>query len=357
MGKLALHKYFSLMLLIFQMVVIIFTIMGLLGGLKHPAGHMATALLVYSLPILIGIMGLLMIYRLIRRQWILAGVQLVVLLFCLPYVGCIVQPRSLGKVSKEGCVTVASYNVARFGKNASVFIAQDILSEMRNENVDIICFQEYSNDGGSQKNSDSYKAFYPYMVMGNNDMIIYSRYPIKDTQNIPFDNSSNSMMWADIDVKGKTVRVFNVHLQTTGINRTLRKAAQSHMEGEAVGATDEGAEVSSLAGALYGNYAVGMVVRADQSETVAREVSASEVPAIVCGDLNDVPYSYVYNQVKGDLSDGFRECGGGWMRTFRGGKSVRIDYIFHDRSMEGVEYFRKELTYSDHYPIFMLLKI
>ena len=62
--------------------------------------------------------------------------------------------------------------------------------------------------------------------------------------------------------------------------------------------------------------------------------------------------------MKGDLVDGFKECGSGWMYTFRGGKkNVRIDYIFHDKKYKGLTYYKKELTYSDHFPVFMKIEM
>jgi exonuclease III len=55
------------------------------------------------------------------------------------------------------------------------------------------------------------------------------------------------------------------------------------------------------------------------------------------------------------MVDGFKECGSVWMYTYRGmqNKPVRIDYIFHEESIEGISYYKTEMTYSDHYPIFM----
>ena len=47
------------------------------------------------------------------------------------------------------------------------------------------------------------------------------------------------------------------------------------------------------------------------------------------------------------------ECGSGFMYTYRGDKRVRIDYIFHDKGLKGLSYYKKELSYSDHYPVFM----
>ena len=112
-------------------------------------------------------------------------------------------------------------------------------------------------------------------------------------------------------------------------------------------------EDNAIISAIYGNYTLGMIVRAGQANLVAQEVRQSQHPVVVCGDLNDVPYSYTYNTVKGNLIDGFTESGKGLMSTFRGKKKVRIDYIFHDESLTGEKYFTEELSYSDHKPVFM----
>ncbi len=157
-------------------------------------------------------------------------------------------------------------------------------------------------------------------------------------------------MWCDVDVNGKRIRVFNVHLETTGFNRTLHQAAKLTNSGIKV-------ESNSIINAIYNNYTLGMIIRAGQANTVALEKRDSDIPTILCGDFNDVPYSYVYNTMLGDMTDGFKECGSGWMRTYRGKKSVRIDYIFHDKSMTGLTYYNTQLTYSDHYPVFMKIEI
>ena len=110
--------------------------------------------------------------------------------------------------------------------------------------------------------------------------------------------------------------------------------------------------------AILGNYTLGLMFRSGQAITIANEKRESDKPIILCGDFNDVPYSFVYNTVKGDLVDGFKECGAGWMHTYRSkNKPVRIDYIFHDESFKGISYYKTELTYSDHYPVFMKIEL
>jgi endonuclease/exonuclease/phosphatase family metal-dependent hydrolase len=163
--------------------------------------------------------------------------------------------------------------------------------------------------------------------------------------------TNNSAMWADVNVNGNTFRVFNAHLETTGISGTMHRAAKLQMQGMNV-------ESNRLLQAFYGNYTLGMIARAGQANVLAMKMRESKHPVIVCGDFNDVPYSYVYNTMLGeDKVDGFVECGSGFMNTFRGKKPVRIDYIFHDKNYEGIAYYKKELSYSDHYPVFMKIAL
>ena len=351
MGKLAIKQYFSLMFLILQLVLSIFTFVGLFGGDNHPVGHTASAMLVYALPLLIGANLLMLIYWLVTRNWIWTSLPVITILCCIPYIGTLYQ-ISFGsdEETARDAIKIASYNVARFGKQASTFISNDILSEMKSEKVDVLCLQEYNEDSGDQKNTDVYKDYFPYSVKGKADMVIFSKYPIKKSHNMAFEETNNSAMWADIDVNGKQVRVFNAHLETTGFNRTLHQANKLINKGYNV-------ETNSLLNAIYGNYTLGMIVRAGQAAQVANEVRNSQFPCIVCGDFNDVPYSYVYNTMLGNMVDGFKECGSGFMYTYRVSKMVRIDYIFHDKQPKGLSYYKKPLTYSDHMPVFMKLEI
>lgn len=350
MGKLAVLKYVAAMFLTVQIILTIFTFVALFGGNVNPIGHSARAMLVYILPLLLLGNAVMLVYWIIRRKWLFALIPIITIACCIPYIGTLWQFRSLDK-SAEGQpgIKVATYNVCAFNRETSGFIAQDILSEMRRQNVDILCIQEYNEVSGEKKNSNSYKEYFPYMAVGREDMVIYSRYPIKASKKILFENTNNSAMWADIDVKGDKIRVFNVHFQTTGINGLQWRAAKLQGQGFEV-------RNSKFLETIFGNYMFEMLLRAGQADLIANEKRSSEKPVILCGDFNDVPYSYVYNTVLGNMVDGFKECGSGWAQTFRGGKkAVRIDYIFHDEVLQGLSYYKSELTYSDHYPVFMKL--
>ena len=353
MGKLAVYKYVSMMFLVAQIVITVFTIVALFGGDVQPAGNTARAMLVYILPVLIAANVLMLVIWLIRRKWFYALIPVITIACCIPYIGTIYQFGSLDKSADQAKgLKIATYNVAMFQRETSGFMALDILAEMRRQKVDVLCMQEYSEVSGDKKNSDSYKEYFPYMAVGRDDMVIFSRYPIKGDSTIRFEDTNNSAMYADVNVDGTEIRVFNVHLQTTGINRTLHQAGKMQMQIPGYEPPQ-----NRLLSAIFGNYTIGMIIRAGQAIQIANQKRNSTKPCIVCGDFNDVPYSYVYNTMLGDMVDGFKECGSGWMYTFRGRKAVRIDYIFHDESLKGLTYYKGDITNSDHLPVFMKIAL
>ena len=259
MGKLAVQKYFSFMMLIITFLLMIFTFTGLFGGDVPPAGNTARAMLVYALPLLIIGNVFFLIYWLVMRRVHWACMPLITLLCCIPYVGTMYKFGSQDdKADAKPGLKIATYNVAMFGRETSGFMAQDILSEMKKQKVDIVCFQEYSDQAGDKKNSDSYKEYFKYMAVGKSDMVIYSRYPIVKTQNIPFERTNNSAMWAEIKYNDSIYRVYNAHLETTGINRALHKAAKQKNQGIDV-------HNNTLMDVLYGSYTVGMIARSGQA--------------------------------------------------------------------------------------------
>jgi len=348
-GKLAVYKYLSFMMLVITILVTVFIIMGLFGGYANPATNTALALTVFALPLLIIIDAVLLLFWLIRRRWYWAAIPGVTILLCIPYIGTIYQ---IGAFRSDGAgkpgLNVATYNVHVFGREMNGYKAGDILALMKSNEVDILCMQEYMEQSGDKNNSENYLNYFSSMAKGKSDMVIFSRrYPIIDSKLIDFGHTNNSAMWADIDVNGRVFRVFNVHLETTGVNGALHAADKMEAKGQIV-------ERNAVLRAIYGSYTRGMAIRGQQADIVAAEIESSPHPVILCGDFNDVPYSYVYRKMKGDLTDGFKEAGKGFMYTMREGKKkFRIDYIFHDDELEGYNYRTLNVTYSDHLPVLM----
>ena len=73
---------------------------------------------------------------------------------------------------------------------------------------------------------------------------------------------------------------------------------------------------------------------------------------IVCGDFNDVPVSYTYHTVSGNLQDAFVEAGRGFSPTFSNKFSIfRIDYALLDPAFKVNSYRVVHKELSDHYPV------
>ncbi|MEI9946946.1 MAG: endonuclease/exonuclease/phosphatase family protein [Chitinophagaceae bacterium] len=79
-------------------------------------------------------------------------------------------------------------------------------------------------------------------------------------------------------------------------------------------------------------------------------IGDSPHPVLFCADLNDVPNSYTYYTVKGDMQDAFLKKGFGIGRTFSAlSPTLRIDYIFADDNFKIKQFKRILKRYSDHY--------
>ena len=103
----------------------------------------------------------------------------------------------------------------------------------------------------------------------------------------------------------------------------------------------------------------GIHKRIIQADNLHRLVEKSPYPVLVCGDLNSPPSVYTYFKINEGLKDGFRTAGYGYAYTFRFYKHMlRLDYIFHSESLQGIDYYSPELDVcSDHNPVIMQLGV
>jgi len=93
-----------------------------------------------------------------------------------------------------------------------------------------------------------------------------------------------------------------------------------------------------------------------QADFIAAEVGRSPHPALVMGDLNDVPGSYAYTVVRADRKDAFLESGFGLGATFTSSSSfvlqmiptLRIDNIFLPEQMSVEQFASGGKRLSDH---------
>jgi endonuclease/exonuclease/phosphatase family metal-dependent hydrolase len=227
---------------------------------------------------------------------------------------------------------------------------------IKQQDADILCFQEFfhSFDSTYYPNIDYIRDnfnypywYYSHDVDGDKHFtgsIIFSRYPIIDSGMIRYPRPTlpDALMHADIKVGDDTIRIYTTHLQSLQFGKEDYEKIDKIKEAEEGMVTHSKTIVSKLKW--------GLAYRSIQADIIHQVLGDSPFPIVFCGDLNDVPNSYTYFTVKGDMQDAFLKKGFGIGRTFSAlSPTLRIDYIFADQHFRIKQFNRVAKRYSDHY--------
>ena len=241
--------------------------------------------------------------------------------------------------------TVMSYNVRLL--NLFKWIDRDdvpdqILSFINENNPDILCVQEFSTS------ADIDLKVYPhkYILMAGDKIktgqAIFSKFPIINEGNIVFPNSNNNVIFADIKKGKEIIRVYNMHLQSIKISPDVTEIND-----------DINVMNQSKSQKLFNRISKAFKQQQQQAELFKEHKNECQYPLIICGDMNNSAFSYVYRNIKGKLRDSFEEAGKGFGATYKFKYyPARIDYIFSDESIK-VKQFKSfsDFENSDHFPI------
>ncbi|MBO9595605.1 MAG: endonuclease/exonuclease/phosphatase family protein [Niabella sp.] len=262
---------------------------------------------------------------------------------------------------KADHIRIVTWNVARFvemviNNNKGSQTRYKMLQQIKSTNADILCFQEFS----SSINPDWYNNIvavskglgYPYFYYSHdwdgdrlfNGNVIFSRFPIIDTGIIRYPRPTlpEALLFVDIKKGTQLFRVYTTHLQSN----QFRKEDISKIEAlkKARG------NIISNAFYIFTKLRTAIQHRSIQADMMPEILKNSPNPTIFCGDLNDVPNSYTYHTVKGNMHDAFLKKGLGIGRTYNSlSPTLRIDYIFTDDRFRIDQIKRVTTNYSDHY--------
>lgn len=307
-----------------------------------PKSFAVLSVLSLGVPLLLMLNVLFFIYWLlqVKKQMLLS---LVVLLLGWSHLASFYKFSSSKKVEDKENISVMSFNVRLFNRFEwlpSKTIKEDIVKLIHNEKPDILCLQEYRT--ADPITLDGYYSFNATL----NDKVkrgqaIFSKFPIINSGSLEFTNTNNNAVFVDIVKSKDTLRIYNMHLQSSQINTNVEELKKE------------------TSGTLFKQVSSTFKEQQTQVELFLAHKSKCPYKMIVTGDFNNTAYSYIYKKIKSDdLVDAFDEAGNGF------GKSydfkffpLRIDFILVDESftVNGFKTFEDKL--SDHYPIKATLKL
>lgn len=337
-------SWFNKVIFSFNIVITVLTFVAYILPFLAPKMFPLLSVLTLILPLFLIMNALFFMYWLLqlKRQVILSGL---VLLLGITFINKFYKFSSHETEKEEKDFTVMSYNVRLF--NLFDWLPQDnvggtILSFINEQNPDILCIQEYSEKAKVDLRIYKYKAIFMEGEQIKTGQAIFSKYPIFNSGDFKIPQAGNNIVYADIKKGKDTLRVYNIHLQSIKISPDINEIS-------------ENVEVinKSKSQQVFARIRDAFKKQQQQAEILVKHRSKCNYPVIICGDMNNSPFSYLYRNIKSDLNDCFEEAGSGFGQTYNFKYyPARIDYIFASKKMK-VKNFKTFTKFenSDHFPV------
>ena len=277
------------------------------------------------------------------------------LLICLIGAGCSIPnllrtfsfSPELETKNTEKSISLINYNVHYF----NFFTEDNAMDYIKYCDADVVCLQEFACHK-SLIDKFSLPAIklklikYPYshieFLGGNKNMkkgiATFSKYPIVKKEKIDMNSNNHGAINSYIKIGKDTVQVINCYLESNRLTTKDKDITKWAKDNEPIKE-------------IYHKLSDAAGKRRTQAEKVIAKKNES-IASIVCGDMNDVPSSFVYRRLRGDYKDAFLSLGKGLGNTFHEGiYNFRIDYIFFNNFVEPHLFSIDKINKSDHYPI------
>jgi endonuclease/exonuclease/phosphatase family metal-dependent hydrolase len=336
-------SWFNKVMFFLNIVLTVLTFVAYVLPFLAPKLFPILSVLTLFLPLMLILNLLFFGYWLIqfKRQMLLSSI---VLLLGITFINKFYKFSGSDLPNDEEDFIVMSYNVRLF--NLYDWIERDvsppISSFIKEQTPDILCIQEYSN-----RNEVDFRVYkYNYIfIEGKNTKLgqaIFSKYPIVNEGVITFPKSTNNAIYADVKRGKDTIRVYSMHLQSVKITPDVHEIDEN-IQGVS---QDQSKRILRRMSTSFKS-------QQNQAEIIKKHKADCLYPTIICGDLNNSPFSFVYRSVKGDLNDAFEEAGSGFGTTYSFKYyPARIDYIFVDKKFEVKQFISfPHFKNSDHFPI------
>ena len=355
------YTFFDKIFLPLSIISVICLLLGTIAGSVDPRSNFLMAYFALAYPYSLFVCILFLVWWSIRKRWAFSLVIIFIIAIGYKTIHATFGfgGDEGGSEKVEGSIRMMTYNVHSFklfGENNTIPVKEKMLQVVKDQNPDIICFQEfYTRRKGKFNTIDSLKKLlkmdhYYFRPAGDNDyeafgLAIFSKYPIKNKGEIVFDSYGDNMsIYADLDINGKALRVFNVHFQSISFQPQDYQFIDQLTQ--------------KTRGKLYASKRIlrmlkrAFVKRSDQVDIMKKEMANCKTAYLIAGDFNDTPASYAVNQVTKGLNNSFIEKGSGFGKTYNGKfPNFQIDYIATSKDFEILNYQITKAKLSDHFPV------
>ncbi|MCW1147437.1 endonuclease/exonuclease/phosphatase family protein [Flavobacterium lacisediminis] len=331
------QTWLSKIMFFFNIVLAILTFLAYLLPFLAPKAFPFLSVLTLIMPLFLILNFFFFVYWLLqlKRQMLLSGI---LLLLGITFINRFYKFSETNLPKEDTDFKVMSYNVRLF--NIYEWLPKDDVAEqisklINEKSPDILCLQDFTTND----NVDFSRYPYSYVKLNGENLkygqAIYSNYKIINKGEIEFPDSFNNAIFADV-LKGKdTVRVYSIHLQSVKISADINEKI------------DEAKSKFILK-----RLSLAFGKQQQQSEIISEHFENCSYPKIICSDLNNSAFSYVYRTIKGDMKDAFEEAGTGFGKSYNFKYyPARIDFILVDDAIQ-VKQFKSIDTFfqSDHFP-------
>jgi len=321
------------------------------------SSHWVAGFLMMTLPLLLVLHLVIVVFGGILGARKNMVISLIMLLIAYPFW---IRTIGFGKSENETPTDfrVINYNIHQLGyqvKNdgETPLISPEGLNWLKEMDAGILCFQEFLQEkpnGYDMIDALNKMGYQHFMIMHNKlnrkpkkekGLAIFSRYKIVSADQEGF-GGQNGIMKADIVIGDDTITVINAHLQSMTLNlRSILE--QKEVEHIRLESQDALRRIKK-----------GFERRDEQFNILELWVRESKYPVIVCGDFNEIPYSYTYGRLSKILKNSFEAGGKGFGFSYRRlPYFIRIDNQFYDPDKISLNRFETVRTanFSDHYPL------
>lgn len=283
-------------------------------------GYFSLITLFYS-PVLMINLIFIIYWILLKKIYFL--ISTIVIIFGLEHFKKQIQFFGKNNNEIENQIKLISFNTRNFINNGwdeenRKILEEDFIKILDNEKANIICLQEFPEE-------ESEMFYQNYFSYQNSGTIILTKKEIINSNFIDLKSRKlNSCIYVDIILNNDTLRVYNMHLESIQINENDNLSQKINKIKE------------------------GNKIRVKQIEIIKKNINNSPYDVIVCGDMNDSPYSYAYKKLSNNLKDAFIQSGYGIGTTFKYLIPLRIDYIFHGENLNSYNFSSLKNKISDH---------